>query len=94
MNENFDESATRSSTYSTGRFLCQIQKPDREGRPNSVHELSPYDVEVIGAIGDSLTAANGAKAKTVIGVMTEDRGVSWSIGGEDGNINNLITLPS
>jgi hypothetical protein len=34
-------------------------------------------VKIIGAIGDSLTAANGAKAALLTGLLTEYRGVSW-----------------
>jgi len=39
--------------------------------------LKPNDIDVIGAIGDSLTAANGAKATTIIGLLEECRGVAW-----------------
>jgi hypothetical protein len=54
----------------------------------------PGDIDVIAAMGDSLTAANGAKANTIIGVLLENRGVSWSIGGENSDITKLVTLPS
>ncbi|CAF3549284.1 unnamed protein product [Rotaria sp. Silwood1] len=43
-----------------------------------VHALRPSDIKHIAAIGDSLTAANGAKAVTIIGLLIEYRGVSWS----------------
>jgi hypothetical protein len=33
--------------------------------------LRPSDVKIIGAIGDSLTAANGAKAALLTGLLTE-----------------------
>lgn len=63
-------------------------------RPTSVHALRPNDIEIIGAIGDSLTAANGAKASTILGLMEECRGVSWSMGSENPLLENSITLPS
>jgi len=61
--------------------------------PKTVHELRPSDIKVVGAIGDSLTAANGAKAGNVIELLNEYRGVSWSIGG-DSDINSVVTLPN
>ncbi|XP_040055625.2 phospholipase B1, membrane-associated isoform X1 [Gasterosteus aculeatus] len=63
--------------------------------PNSVHELRPGDVKVVGAVGDSLTAANGVGAKTnnLLLVINEYRGLSWSIGG-DKNITTVTTLPN
>ena len=45
--------------------------------PTSVHKLRPSDIKVVGAIGDSLTAANGAKAILLTSLLTEYRGVSW-----------------
>ncbi|XP_077989678.1 phospholipase B1, membrane-associated-like [Glandiceps talaboti] len=61
--------------------------------PTSVHRLKPSDVKVVAAMGDSLTAANGAKAKTIVGVITEYRGVSWSIGGDE-SYDSVPTLPN
>jgi len=64
-----------------------------EGNPRtaSVHTLRPQDINVIGALGDSITAANGADAEYLPGVIKTYRGVSWSVGG-DGNIDNTMTL--
>ena len=42
--------------------------------PLNVHQLTPNDIQCVGAIGDSLTAALGAHAKTPIGLVTEYRG--------------------
>ncbi|XP_055086955.1 phospholipase B1, membrane-associated isoform X2 [Periophthalmus magnuspinnatus] len=63
--------------------------------PTSVHEVRPADIKVVAAVGDSLTAANGVGAKdnNLLGVMTQYRGLSWSIGG-DGNITTVTTLPN
>jgi phospholipase B1 len=59
----------------------------------SVHRLRPGDIQVIGAIGDSLTAANGAKASFITGLLTEERGISWAIGGEK-DLSTVYTLPN
>ncbi|VDI27497.1 phospholipase B1, membrane-associated [Mytilus galloprovincialis] len=72
-------------------FPCQpFQKPKEA---TNVHELTPYDIKAIGAIGDSITAGTGITAGTIIGVLREDRGLSWS-GGGDGNVEEYITLPN
>jgi hypothetical protein len=53
-----------------------------------VHELRPGDIDVIASIGDSLTAATGAVAKTFYEIITNDnRGMSWAAG-EKQNFNN------
>ena len=49
-------------------------------KPTTVHKLRPGDFDLIGALGDSLTAANGAGASNVVQILSENRGVSWSIG--------------
>lgn len=49
-------------------------------RPTSVHQLRPGDIDVIGAIGDSLTAGNGMAATHLLQLHTENRGLSWCIG--------------
>ncbi|KAK1333190.1 hypothetical protein QTO34_006727 [Cnephaeus nilssonii] len=63
--------------------------------PTSVHRLKPADIKVIAALGDSLTAGNGAGAKPgdVLDVLTQYRGLSWSVGG-DGNVSSISTLAS
>lgn len=49
-------------------------------RPISVHKLRPGDVDVVGAMGDSLVAGNGALEEYAIGTLIEYRGVSWCAG--------------
>lgn len=61
-------------------------------RPTSVHELSPEFVDVVAAMGDSVTAAFGAASRIIIDIR-EFRGLSWSIGG-DGVIDDVPTLPN
>lgn len=44
-------------------------------------------------MGDSLTAATGAAATSVRDLYMENRGLSWSIGGQ-WNWRNVTTLPN
>jgi len=76
----------------TGRavFNCRAMIPS-SSIPKSVHALRPADIKHIAAMGDSLTAANGAKALSIIAVLVEYRGVSWSIGG-DADLKKVVTL--
>ncbi|CAH2256086.1 phospholipase B1, membrane-associated [Pelobates cultripes] len=71
---------------------CQVTGSSSQ-IPTSVHKLRPGDIKVIGALGDSLTAAFGAKATGLVNLATEWRGVSWSIGG-DGTLETYTTLPN
>ncbi|KAJ7402320.1 hypothetical protein BTVI_87556 [Pitangus sulphuratus] len=63
--------------------------------PVSVHDLKPADIRVIAAVGDSITAANGAGSKPhdVLNVLVQYRGLSWSVGGNE-NISTVTTLPN
>lgn len=61
--------------------------------PTSVHELRPGDIKVIGAMGDSLTAGTGIEASNILMVLTQNRGMSWSGGGET-TFEDQITLPN
>ena len=42
-------------------FFCDTNGPGRRSNetPTSVHKLKPGDIDIIAAIGDSLTAGNG-----------------------------------
>lgn len=77
-------------------FLCDSKSapPKRsETPPTSVHCLRPGDIDVIGALGDSLTAGNGIMANNILQIIVENRGVSWSIGGQ-GSWKEYLTLPN
>lgn len=52
-------------------------------RPTSVHKLRPGDIDVVGAMGDSLVAGNGALEEFAMGTLIEYRGVSWAAGTAD-----------
>ncbi|KAF2898923.1 hypothetical protein ILUMI_07251 [Ignelater luminosus] len=62
-------------------------------KPTSVHKLRPGDIDVIGAMGDSLIAGNGALEEWALGNMIEYRGISWCVGGQ-GTWRNFLTLPN
>lgn len=51
------------------------------------------DIDVIAALGDSLTAASGASSVRVTDLVIENRGLSWSIGGQ-WSFKNSSTLPN
>ena len=59
----------------------------------SVHRLRPKDIKVVAAMGDSLTAALGSNANSIIGLIFENRGRSFSLGG-DSHLESLVTFPN
>lgn len=61
-------------------FPCSINNARSKIRPLSVHKLRPGDIDVIAAIGDSLTAAWGLTATNIFQIFVENRGLSFSIG--------------
>ncbi|XP_054759869.2 phospholipase B1, membrane-associated-like [Lytechinus pictus] len=64
-------------------FPCTVTTPSNE-IPASVHRLRPADIKVIGAMGDSLSAANGAGACFLPELAYEYRGLTFSHGGDEG----------
>lgn len=66
--------------YDDRQFPCEKNGTRSQQRPTSVHKLRPGDIDVIGAIGDSLTAGFGTKALNILQLLNEDRGHSFSIG--------------
>ncbi|XP_034713353.1 phospholipase B1, membrane-associated [Etheostoma cragini] len=73
-------------------FSC-INTAPSNSVPTSAHRLRPADIKVVAALGDSITAGFGAKAKNLLQLRTEYRGVAWSIGG-DKTIETVTTLPN
>ncbi|GMS93300.1 hypothetical protein PENTCL1PPCAC_15475, partial [Pristionchus entomophagus] len=63
--------------------------------PKSVHSLRYADIDVIAALGDSLTAGNGAGANVndAVAVLIQYRGLTFAMGG-DKPLDEHITLPS
>ena len=62
------------------QFPCQLQQPRSNRVPTSVHRLRPGDIDVVAALGDSLSAGTGAMAHNILQVATEYRGVAFSSG--------------
>jgi len=62
--------------------------------PITAHTVRPGDIKVIGALGDSITAGNGVRARAPIEVSMMNRGESWSIGGERDLENRVLTIPN
>lgn len=73
-------------------FTCVNTAPS-SSVPTSAHRVRPADIKVVAALGDSLTTGFGAKAKNLLQLRTEYRGVSWSIGG-DATLQTVTTLPN
>uniref|UniRef100_A0A182TIB6 Lipase domain-containing protein n=1 Tax=Anopheles melas TaxID=34690 RepID=A0A182TIB6_9DIPT len=74
-------------------FPCNVTLGRSAKVPTSVHKLRPGDINVIAAMGDSLTAATGAAASGFIDLYQENRGLAWSIGGQ-WDWRNVTTLPN
>uniref|UniRef100_A0A182JJ13 Phospholipase B1, membrane-associated n=1 Tax=Anopheles atroparvus TaxID=41427 RepID=A0A182JJ13_ANOAO len=74
-------------------FPCPTDGMRSAKPPNSVHALRPGDIDVIAALGDSLTAGTGVLATEVLELIIENRGLSWSIGGQ-GTWRQYLTLPN
>ncbi|KAF6105529.1 phospholipase B1 [Phyllostomus discolor] len=81
------------SEVTDGAEIRCLDKDPSDRIPTSVHRLKAADIKVIGALGDSLTAGNGAGSRPgdILDVFTQYRGLSWSVGG-DGNLSTVTTL--
>lgn len=78
----------------TDPFFCDRDVGRKSANvPNSVHKIRPGDIDIIAAFGDSLTAGNGAMALNILQIMMENKGISWSIGGQ-GTWRKFLTLPN
>ncbi|KAK7504178.1 hypothetical protein BaRGS_00004482 [Batillaria attramentaria] len=73
-------------------FHCASLPPSPEV-PTSVHALRPADIKVVAAMGDSLTAGTGISADWILEELIENRGLSWSGGGQ-GTYEEQITVPN
>ncbi|XP_063708819.1 phospholipase B1, membrane-associated-like [Culicoides brevitarsis] len=74
-------------------FPCNVSIGRSKVVPNNVNRLRPGDIKVIAAMGDSLTAANGATSTKFLDLTMENRGLSWCIGGQ-WDWRNSTTLPN
>lgn len=76
------------------KMPCEDLSPSNS-TPTSVHKLRPADINVVAAVGDSLTAGNGiaSRPSNILDVLTQYRGLSWSVGGDE-NLTTVTTLPN
>ncbi|XP_026673230.1 phospholipase B1, membrane-associated-like isoform X2 [Ceratina calcarata] len=74
-------------------FPCNVTNGRSSTVPTSVHRLRPGDIDVIAALGDSLTAGAGIFASNLFQIGIENRGVAGSIGGQ-GTWRTYLTLPN
>ncbi|XP_018359808.1 PREDICTED: phospholipase B1, membrane-associated-like isoform X1 [Trachymyrmex cornetzi] len=74
-------------------FPCNVTDSRSPEVPESVHKLRPGDIDVIAAMGDSLTAGAGIFADSVLQVVIENRGVT-AAGGGQGTWREYLTLPN
>ncbi|CAH1792265.1 unnamed protein product [Owenia fusiformis] len=73
------------------KFNCPMLKSPV--KPTSVHSLRPGDIDIVAAMGDSITAGTGISAKTLPEMLIQYRGQSFSIGGDE-DIHKVSTLPN
>jgi len=90
---NFRPFTHTNENKSSSFFTCDTNYSPSADIPTSVHQLRPKDIKVIGAIGDSITAAFGLEATSAAELFWEIRGKSWSVGG-DGSLDDYVTLPN
>ena len=75
-------------------FPCKYGlKGHQSTKAQSVHQLTPADINVVAALGDSISSGVGALAKNLLGMFNEYRGVSFSTGGL-GSWQQYLTLPN
>ncbi|XP_026669920.1 phospholipase B1, membrane-associated-like isoform X2 [Ceratina calcarata] len=74
-------------------FPCNVTGGRSAEVPDSIHRLRPGDIDVVAAMGDSLTAGSGAFAINFFQTLIENRGVAGNIGGE-ATWRKYLTLPN
>jgi hypothetical protein len=75
------------------KFPCDINGFKSAKIPTSVHQLRIGDIDIVSAMGDSLTSATSANSQQLWEVLIENRGLSWCIGGEH-TWRSHLTLPN
>jgi len=74
-------------------FVCTQDLAPSSPPPTSVNALRPADISLVAALGDSITAAYGANATTILTDTVQYRGQSWDIGMQS-PMEALTTMPS
>lgn len=72
-------------------FICDVTTGEE---PTSVHELTPSDIDVVAAVGDTVTVGYGIDSADIGEVEREYRGKSFSVGGdgEMEGVDRVVTL--
>ncbi|XP_067940985.1 phospholipase B1, membrane-associated-like [Watersipora subatra] len=91
--EHFKAWDALDTSPNLSKFTCQPVSDSVE-RATSVHRLRPEDIDVVAAIGDSITAGCGSNALAAPGILREWRGLSWSIGGDKSIDEGVFTIPN
>ena len=73
------DNAIKRLTITFSASGCKFYGPSSTV-PTSVHQLRPGDIGIIGSIGDSDTAAFGARASSLATITQEDRDISFTSG--------------
>ncbi|XP_039266353.2 phospholipase B1, membrane-associated-like [Styela clava] len=87
------ESENQKNSRMIGLPFFDINFVDNFKDETTVHSLRPQDIDIVGAMGDSLTAANGAEGQTVAEIGIEYRSICFSAGG-NGTLEESITVPN
>jgi phospholipase B1 len=72
--------------FTCGYDCTQVPGAPAPGKITHISQLRPCDVKVVGALGDSITAAYLAKSNP----LSEERELSFSIGAGDGSENGGV----
>ena len=57
-----------------------------------MHKLRPGDIDIVGSLGDSITAGNGVMALNIFQVPIENKGVTFT--GGQGDWRKFLTIPN
>jgi phospholipase B1 len=77
---------------SASAFPCKITPPTTP-KPTDATKLTPADIDIVCALGDSLTAGFGADATSFLNLFTDYRGSSFSCGAQK-TVDQVSTLPA
>jgi len=86
------QNATEEAPTQAAPFPCKSTGRS-DPRPTIATRLLPGDIDLIIGLGDSLTAAFGADARSLFDLFVDYRGTSFSAGGAK-SLNDCSTVPS
>uniref|UniRef100_A0A914CKI5 Phospholipase B1, membrane-associated n=1 Tax=Acrobeloides nanus TaxID=290746 RepID=A0A914CKI5_9BILA len=80
--------------HGSPNYTCdpKVMAPSKT-TPTSVHSVRPADIKLIMALGDSLTAANGAGAIDPLEILLQYRGLAFLAGGDKG-LDEHVSIPN